>query len=70
LCERLKERGIIIHPILKTDDCSSESLLHSELKWGVRQDGSGALHFLNEVLTQNNMKIKDLSSTEIVSSNR
>ena len=64
-----RERGIIIHPERKPDDCSSESLLRSELKWGVRQDGSGTLHFLNELLTQHKMKIKDLSSTVKVFSN-
>ena len=69
MCERLKERGIIIHPILKTDDCSSESLLHSELKWGVRQEGSGKLYFLHGLLTQYKIKIKDLYSTVRVFSN-
>ena len=37
---------------------------------GVRQNGSGTLHFLNELLTQNNINIKDLSSTLKVFSNR
>ena len=65
-----RERGFIIHPDCKPADCSSESLLRSELKWGIRQDGSRTLHFLNELLTQYNMKIKDLSSTVKVFSNR
>ena len=65
-----RERGFMIHPDRKPADCSSESLLRSELKWGIRQDGSGTLHFLNELLTQYNMKIKDLSSTVKVFSNR
>ena len=53
----------MIHPDRKPEDCSSESLLRSELKWVIRQDGSGTLHFLNELLTQQSMNIKDLSST-------
>jgi hypothetical protein len=53
----------MIHPDRKPADCSSESLLRSELKWGIRQDGSGTLHFLNELLAQHSMKINDLSST-------
>ena len=60
----------MIHPERKPADCSAESLLRSELKWGIRQDGSGTLHFLNELLTQYKMKIKDLSSTVKVFSNR
>jgi excisionase family DNA binding protein len=65
-----RERGFMIHPDRKPADCSSESLLRSELKWGIRQDGSGTLHFLNELLAQHSMKIKDLSSTVKVFSNR
>ena len=65
-----RERGFMIHPDRKPTDCSSESLLRSELKWGIRQDGSGTLHFLNELLAQHSMKIKDLSSTVKVFSNR
>ena len=58
-----RERGFMIHPDRKPADCSSESLLRSELKWGIRQDGSGTLHFLNELLAQHSMEINDLSST-------
>ncbi len=65
-----RERGFMIHPDRKPTDCSSESLLRSELKWGIRQDGSGTLHFLNELLAQHSMKINDLSSTVKVFSNR
>ncbi len=65
-----RERGFMIHPDRKPADCSSESLLRSELKWGIRQDGSGTLHFLNELLAQHSMKINDLSSTVKVFSNR
>ena len=65
-----RERGFMIHPDRKPADCSSESLLRSELKWGIRQDGSGTLHFLNELLAQHSMKINDLSSKVKVFSNR
>ncbi len=65
-----RERGFMIHPDRKPTDCSSESLLRSELKWGIRQDGSGTLHFLNELLAQHSMEINDLSSTVKVFSNR
>ncbi len=65
-----RERGFMIHPDRKPADCSSESLLRSELKWGIRQDGSGTLHFLNELLAQHSMEINDLSSTVKVFSNR
>ncbi len=65
-----RERGFMIHPDRKPADCSSESLLSSELKWGIRQDGSGTLHFLNELLAQHSMEINDLSSTVKVFSNR
>ena len=46
-----RERVMIIHPRHKTADLSTEALLRSELKWGIRQDGKGTLHFLNEILT-------------------
>ncbi len=65
-----RERGFMIHPDRKPTDCSSESLLRSELKWGIRQDGSGTLHYLNELLAQHSMEINDLSSTVKVFSNR
>ena len=67
---RLKGRGFMIHPYCKPAYCTSESLLRSELKWGIRQDGSGTMHFLNDLLTQHSMNIKDLSSTSKVFSNR
>ena len=51
---------MIIHPEHKTADLSTEALLLSELKWGIRQDGKGTLYFLNEILTQHGMKNKDL----------
>ena len=44
--------------------------MRSELKCEVRQEGSGTLLFLNELMTQHKMKIKDLSSTVKVFSNR
>jgi len=40
----------MIHPDRKPADCSSESLLRSELKWGIRQDDSGTLHFCQRVV--------------------
>ena len=45
-----RERGFMIHPDRKPADCSSESLLRSELKWGIRQDDSGTLHFCQRVV--------------------
>ena len=65
-----RERVMIIHPGHKTADLSTEALLRSELKWGIRQDGKGTLHFLNEILTQRGMKNKDLYSTVNIFSNR
>ena len=65
-----RERGIKINPGHKTADLSTEALLRSELKWGIRQDGKGTLHFLNEILTQHGMKNKDLYSTVNIFSNR
>ena len=65
-----RERVMIIHPWLKTDDLSTEALSRSELKWGIRQDGKCTLHFLNEILTQRGMKNKDLYSTVNIFSNR
>ena len=44
--------------------------MRSELKCGVCQSGSVTLHFHNELLTQHNMKIKDLSSIVKVFYNR
>ena len=61
---------MIIHPGHKTDDLSTEALLWSELKWGIRQECKGTLHFLNEILTQHGMKNKDLYSTVNIFSNR
>ena len=65
-----RERVMIILPGHKTADLSTEALLRSELKWGIRQDGKGTLHFLNEILTQRGMKNKDLYSTVNIFSNR
>ena len=45
-----RERVMIIHPGHKTADLSTEALMRSELKWGIRQEGNGTLHFLNEIL--------------------
>ena len=61
---------MIIHPGHKTADLSTEALLRSELKWGIRQDGNGTLHFINVILTQHGMKNKDLYSTVNIFSNR
>ena len=61
---------MIIHPEQKTIELSTETLLPSELKCGIRQDGKGTLHFLNEILTQHGMKNKDLYSTVNIFSNR
>ena len=61
---------MIIHPGQKTIELSTETLLPSELKCGIRQDGKGTLHFLNEILTQHGMKNKDLYSTVNIFSNR
>ena len=61
---------MIIHSGQKTADLSTEALLRSELKCGIRQDGKGTLHFLNEILTQHGMKNKDLYSTVNIFSNR
>ena len=61
---------MIIHPGHKTADLSTEALLRSELKWGIRQEDNGTLHFLNEILTQHGMKNKDLYSTVNIFSNR
>ena len=52
----------MIHPYCKPAYCTSESLLRSELKWGICQDGSGTLQFINESLNQNSLNIQDLSS--------
>ena len=65
-----RERVMIIHPGHKTADLSTEALLRSELKWGIRQEDNGTLHFLNEILTQHGMKNKDLYSTVNIFSNR
>ena len=65
-----RERVMIIHPGLKTDDLSTEALPRSELKLEIRQDGKGTLHFLNEILTQHGMKNKDMYSTVNIFSNR
>ena len=65
-----RERVMIIHPGHKTDDLSTEALPRSELKWGIRQEGKGTLHFLNEILTQHGMGNKDLYSTVNIFSNR
>ena len=54
---------MIIHPGDKTADLSTEALLRSELKWGIRKEDNGTLYFLNEMLTQHGMKNKDLYST-------
>ena len=40
-----RKRGFMIHPDRKPADCSSKSLLRSELKWRIRQDDSGTVHF-------------------------
>ena len=40
-----RERVMIIHPGLKTDDLSTEALPRSELKWEIRQDGKVTLPF-------------------------
>ena len=61
---------MIIHPGLITDDLSIEALPRSELKCGIRQDGKGTLHFLNEILTLRGMKNKDLYSTVNIFYNR
>ena len=65
-----RERGIKINPGHKPADLSTEALPRSELKWEIRQDGKGTLHFLNEILTQHGMKNKDLYSTVNIFSNR
>ena len=64
-----RERVMIIHLGLKTADRSTEALPRSGLKWGIRQEGKGTLHFLNEILTQYGMKNKDLYTTVNIISN-